>query len=401
MIATALRLPARDLYFSQPGDIKGTTLEKHPWYADATDCSLPASCVIKSHERAETKRHPDGARVIHLMRDGRDVCVSKYFYDRQFRTSNERVKYFDVRLQDYIAKTAVEWAKFVDSWSATGVITAHYETMLDDPRRELRRLITAVGASASDEQIDKAVKAHDRENMRRAFRAAYAGADFVRKGVAGDWTNYFSAESHHLFLVAAGKTMQRAGYSAPSSRNGAGPDPASGRATHLEVWELSGFEDGGTYSVTGELGPHGEQLLAFLRGKGWSPVTNENSGRAVSHKVTETQESSLPKDANIGFLGAQRVDKVSLEHAAAHIEVQDALLVSASWIRPSLVFLVGKHFRPFSTHGDYLVLARRSPTCPVASRRNRWYAWVFIARALAKNLPRGARSALRNESVLR
>lgn len=370
MLATALQVPARDLYFAKPGDIKGTTLDKHPWYAGAADCALPEACVIKSHERAGTKLHPAEARVIHLVRDGRDVCISKYFYDRRFRTSNEHERVFDVRLRDYIAKTAADWAGFVESWSGTGVITSRYEALLDDTGGELARLIEAVGAGASAGQIDKAVKAHDRESMRKAFRAAYAGADFVRKGIAGDWTNYFSMESHNLFLRVAGQTMQRAGYPTLDVR------PRFVRAEHLEVWELSGFEEQGTYSATGAMDPQAGQFLDFLHAKGWNPATN---GRL-------RQEGAGEKETNFAFLGARAAGADFPDDGDVRTDARDAIMVSASRARPAFLRSVGKHFRLFTAHGNFLVLARRSPTCPKPSWKNRLRAWRFVVRAWASDL---------------
>ncbi len=390
MIATALQLPARDLYFAQPGDIKGTTLDKHPWYAGAVDCALPESCVIKSHERAGTKLHPAGARVIHLVRDGRDVCISKYFYDRRFRTSNEHERVFDLRLRDYIAKTAADWAGFVDSWSDTGVITSRYEALLDDTGRELARLIEAVGAEASAGQIDKAVKAHDRESMRKAFRAAYAGADFVRKGIAGDWTNYFSAESHDVFLGAAGRTMEKAGYSTSGFQDRADTRPRSVRADHLELWELSGFEEQGMYSVTGVLDSQTGQLLDFLHGKGWRTATHESLRQGGSSGGAPGQEAAVGPRTNFVFLGSPAVGAAPPDDGDVRPEARDALIVSASRICPGLLRSVGGQFRLFTAHGSFLVLARRSPTCPKPSWSNRLRAWRFVIRAWVSNLTRTA-----------
>ncbi len=83
VLGDALGLPKRDIYVSD--EYKSFDVRKHPWYKNAPDLVLPDACVIKSHELPNSDLHSFPMR---LVRDGRDVVVSRFFYDRDFCVAN-------------------------------------------------------------------------------------------------------------------------------------------------------------------------------------------------------------------------------------------------------------------------------------------------------------------------
>ncbi len=387
MLASALELPARDLYFTSPGDLKGTTLSLHPWYKDAENCELPASCIIKSHEKADTKLHPENSAVIHLIRDCRDVCVSKYFYERNFRLSNENEQAFKTRFADYVRKTAKEWAVFVDGWLEKVVVACHYEKFLRDPRTELKRLLAAIGAPSADERVDLAVRANSRDNMRRAFRQAYSGEDFVRKGISGDWRNYFSAGSEKDVARVAGSVMRRAGYTDNALECAATADSQCTVDSCLRVWELGGFKDNGIYGLTGKIDKSFENLRRFLNARGWredetvglafdSIPHGEAQGKA---RNTETPDILLLGPTKREAAGAIIRDSSEL---AKHGLILSESLVTLQMMRK----LLKAGFIMFTSYDEHLVFARPGRSTPKPALADSVRGWTFALRSMVRNM---------------
>src|SRR5512135_3392679 len=80
LLGDILELPKRDIYVSDGFNL--FDVSKHPWYENASSYELTEDCVIKSHELPDSPLLNFTARFIHLVRDGRDVVVSKYFYEK-------------------------------------------------------------------------------------------------------------------------------------------------------------------------------------------------------------------------------------------------------------------------------------------------------------------------------
>jgi hypothetical protein len=387
MLATALQLPARDLYFTSPGDLKGTTLSLHPWYKDAENCELPDSCIIKSHERADTKLHPEKSVIVHLIRDCRDVCVSKYFYERNFRLSNENAEVFKMRFADYVRKTAKEWAAFVGGWLATDVVTCHYEKFLSDPRTELKRLLTAIGVSAANERVDLAVRANSRDNMRRAFRQAYSGEDFVRKGISGDWLNYFSVESSKDVDGVAGSVMQCAGYTNSRVECAAAANLQYAANGCLQVWELGGFKTNGVYRLIGQIGKSSENLQRFLNARGW----REDGATSLSSDYIPQREiqgkAPAPQTPDILFLGPARWEAADPIIDGSGGWAKHGLIVSEFSVTLQLMRkLIQAGFKMFATYGEYVVFAWPGRSEPKPALADSVRGWIFVLRATLRNL---------------
>jgi hypothetical protein len=387
MLATALELPARDLYFTSPGDLKGTTLSLHPWYKDTTTCELPDSCIIKSHERADTKLHPENSAIIHLIRDCRDVCVSKYFYERNFRLSNENAEVFKTRFADYVRKTAKEWAAFVGGWLATDVVTCHYEKFLSDPKTELKRLLAAIGSPSADERVDLAVRANSRDNMRRAFRQAYSGEDFVRKGISGDWLNYFSVESSKDVDGVAGSVMQRAGYTDTGVECAAAANLQYTANGCLQVWELGGFKTNGVYRLIGQIGKSSEELQRFLNARGW----REDGATSLSSDYIPQKErlgkAPDPQTPDILFLGPARWEAADPIIDGSSGWAKHGLILSESSVTLQLMRkLIQAGFIMFATYGECVVFAWPGRSTPKPALADSVRGWTFALRATVRNM---------------
>lgn len=171
----------------------------------------------------DSKRDYYEKRVVLLIRDPRDVAVSNYHqwkntvnpYKKRFHKlppDSENVSIFDYAMnQDYGIPRTV---RFLNAWEKELAKTrAHllirYEEMRSDPQAVLRDVVSFMGISASDAQIEHAVEYASFDNMRkiemsndpRAGSRRLMPKDLsktesfkVRRGKVGGYRDYFSEQ---------------------------------------------------------------------------------------------------------------------------------------------------------------------------------------------------------------
>lgn len=210
MLAMSLGIDVRDIYVND--DFKGFDISKHPWYEGCTSFGLTDSCVIKSHEQPDSKLHLLEAYFIHMIRDGRDVTVSKYFFEKDFCVKNKIIKDFNYTLDEYIEKTSREWAGYVRAWEGRNIITCKYENLLYGTLKELERVFSLLKLSVPEEAIKTAIDATSKEKVSKSLDKAFKHNTFVRKGIAGDWKNYFQEKHKAIFKNNAGDLLIKLGY---------------------------------------------------------------------------------------------------------------------------------------------------------------------------------------------
>jgi hypothetical protein len=210
MLGDALSLPKKDLYTNNKTSFCDPTL--HPWYKGADSWDLPEACVIKSHEFPNTKLHSFPAALVHLIRDCRDVVVSRYFFSKDFLVNNGLLTEFNYSFEEHAEESASGWTCFVSAWRKEPVITVLYEDLLRDPSAELRRVFEMLGVPVSDRMINFAVQNNTKEKMHAGFAETFKHNTFVRKGIAGDWINFFDDRVKDLVKKHAGHLLISLGY---------------------------------------------------------------------------------------------------------------------------------------------------------------------------------------------
>lgn len=172
---------------------------------------------------------PD-AKIIHLVRDGRDVVTSGTFdWLLKDAQGTSRYAYFvekqnDARLSRFfddgvIKKWAVYWRETVDVFASTRAdMMVRYEDMKSDLASCLVQIYKLLGVE-SDLEIAKAAAC---ETEFEKITGREAGDDDhptaqARKGIVGDWRNYFTRQDAQLFHEIAGSQLIQLGYAADSS----------------------------------------------------------------------------------------------------------------------------------------------------------------------------------------
>lgn len=180
------------------------------------------------------------ARVIHIIRDGRDMAVSAAHHLWNFGNVKEGSeiavkreayradpKKFAESGQSIFAKGQLEqlasdWSSRVGQAIQDGPALLggnyreiQYEALLQRPEREFRTLLEFLGVSSDDESVGKCVNSTRFEKLAKGRkRGEEDAASFYRKGVAGDWKNIFTQRDKQVFKKEAGGLLIRLGYEA-------------------------------------------------------------------------------------------------------------------------------------------------------------------------------------------
>lgn len=169
------------------------------------------------------------AKVIYLVRNPLDVAVSRAFHDGHEDMAVAVAKLCDPDAaiggggKQQLRQWLGDWSHHFESWvdqTAIPVLVVRYEDMLEDPARELARVISFV---FPDEIIDPArienaaaQTAFDRLQAIEASEGYREKAprqkSFFRQGKAGGWTDYLSPEHVARIIHSHGKVMRRCGY---------------------------------------------------------------------------------------------------------------------------------------------------------------------------------------------
>jgi hypothetical protein len=170
--------------------------------------------IIKSHREFTTNYR----RVIYVVRDVRDVVISRFHFANQRKTVYPE---FDPFLRDR-RFGAEAWVRHVNSWltSATHdqgrLMIVRYEDLLLDPVLQMTRMATFMNVTLPEEAVEWAAKMAGRERLQSLEntygRPRPAPVLFVRKGTKGQWKEELSEDQLAYLQRVAGDAMSTAGY---------------------------------------------------------------------------------------------------------------------------------------------------------------------------------------------
>lgn len=192
-------------------------------------------------------RIPKNNPILYLVRDGRDVMISKYFHELVWNEKNKlnpknvyyhrsMVPFEDYRnihenLYDYInyefeyrpSKPQQftymgNWCEYNRTWLGEMKRSDHiylikYEDLLEDTAETLDQLLkNAFGLELSSDKLQLIVEKYSFENQTKRKRGVENKGSFLRKGVSGDWKNYFGSKEKELFKQNSGDLLIELGY---------------------------------------------------------------------------------------------------------------------------------------------------------------------------------------------
>jgi hypothetical protein len=201
-------------------------------------------------------------RAVYIKRDFRDVAISGFFmkdskhnkynieesevrYSRVIKVTKmglfRTLRYFRNRwlLWKFINALLIKWGKKnnIGSWSEhikqwrsfsaaqadLDIVFIKYEALLQDTKTAVQEILTQLGLPRpSEEDIDAAIdrqsfakKRKDLENLSHDIdipRGKEFNIKFLRKGISGDWKNFFSPRIAHKVHKVMGKYLLEYGF---------------------------------------------------------------------------------------------------------------------------------------------------------------------------------------------
>jgi hypothetical protein len=180
------------------------------------------------------------AKVVHIIRDGRDVAVSLVhfmwnhakseggIYDLEPEELEKRYAYRKGSLvppaeslftRERLIRIATDWSTTVGKVREDGpallggnYTEVRYEDLLERPVGEAQRLLEFLGADSSEEMAMRCVKRAGFERRTDRKRGEEDSSSRFRKGVAGDWKSVFTKEDKRIFKETAGNLLIELGY---------------------------------------------------------------------------------------------------------------------------------------------------------------------------------------------
>jgi hypothetical protein len=155
------------------------------------------------------------ARFVHVIRDGRDACISGWFHLKRQGRSGQFASLADYA--DYFAEH--HWVPYIAAARGAGgrlpdrYHEIRYESLHADPHTETGRLLRFLGIDASEEMVHACVEGASFEKLAGGrSRGEEDASSFFRKGVVGDWREHFDAAAERRFHAKGGRMLVELGY---------------------------------------------------------------------------------------------------------------------------------------------------------------------------------------------
>ncbi len=198
----------------------------------------PSSVIHGQVVRDMFSVYPD-AKVVNIVRDGRDVLISERFRnfveESKFLTTEDKRIIADLQTdpapfsdgrrsiftETFIRNIASRWAKDLTETDAEAqrlynqnYYSLRYEDLLEMPFAELTKLWKFLNVKKINKTLDKQVKAEMSSNPDEEWQAQRNDgiASFLPKGQAGNWQRLFTARDKAVFKEVAGEMLVRWGY---------------------------------------------------------------------------------------------------------------------------------------------------------------------------------------------
>jgi hypothetical protein len=167
-----------------------------------------------THYLPQLHRLFPAAKIIHIVRDPRDVAVSRMGHSQRaglaeaFTPGTEQHR----RTVEGAVKLWIEAVAMVDSFAQDHPGLVHevrYRDLHDDPVSATERLFGFLGAPVEAVLIQRIVAATSFEALTGRKPGEENASSFLRKGVVGDWKTRLDAESARLISESCGELMRQ------------------------------------------------------------------------------------------------------------------------------------------------------------------------------------------------
>jgi hypothetical protein len=152
-----------------------------------------------------------------LYRDLRDIAVSYFFYVSRtpWHPEHEVYRALDVKagLMKFCLTRLDEYTGWINSWrenrNPNDSIEITFEKMLENPITTFKEVVRLFELHDSDMAIKQRIKNNE---FSRKKQQPTGESGFFRKGISGDWKNYFDDEIKTVFKQKSGELLITLGY---------------------------------------------------------------------------------------------------------------------------------------------------------------------------------------------
>lgn len=219
---TWLRFVLADLATGEPQDFESVerVVPSVGWHQEAQRLARGGGRLIKTHET----HRPEYRRAVYLVRDFRDVLVSRYRIRRENPDDLSDLDDFVDRFGTPFASPFGSWREHVESWlgaaeSCDGIEIHRFDQLRADPIVGVSRIADRLGLEASPERVQQALDRNTSADMRKRELANidYLERSFgrmslgTRDGAGGSWREILSRE-HFARLGPELELNRRLGY---------------------------------------------------------------------------------------------------------------------------------------------------------------------------------------------
>ncbi|VDI67031.1 Hypothetical predicted protein [Mytilus galloprovincialis] len=191
--------------------------------------ALPSPRILDTHvqfQNIPTRHVEKGGKIIHMIRNPKDVSVSLYNHARKdVITLNLDIpwnEYFEIWMTGklpYGSWFDYELGMEQAEKDHPGLIyTCYYEDVKKNPTKEIKKLADFLEINVTDETIDGIAKATTFDNMQKnkmdgSKFVSDDGQGFIyRKGEIGDWKNYYTVAQNERYEALFKEKMKDSQY---------------------------------------------------------------------------------------------------------------------------------------------------------------------------------------------
>ena len=198
----------------------------------------PSSMIHGQVVRDMYSLYPD-AKVVNIVRDGRDVLISERFRnfveESKFLTAEDKRIIEELRkdqtpftngtrsifTETFIRNIASRWVKDLTECDAEAqrlygknYHTLRYVDLLEHPFDEMTKLWKFLGVKKINKSLEKAIQTEMSSNLDKEWQAKRNEgiASFLPKGQAGNWQRLFTEKDKSVFKEVAGEVLVKWGY---------------------------------------------------------------------------------------------------------------------------------------------------------------------------------------------
>ena len=156
-------------------------------------------------------------KIIHISRNVKDVAVSMFHFIKMFKMTDTEVTKnikWDVFLEAFLSGKKLPygtWVEYMKDWlklrENPNILFVQYEEFIFDPRKMIAKLATFMKVALTEDKIQKISELVSVKSMQKNPNLDFVQKEvldesqgrFIRKGIVGDWKNYFTDQQSKRF----------------------------------------------------------------------------------------------------------------------------------------------------------------------------------------------------------